>query len=131
MGTGKELVAKAIHHRSQRSSGPFVAINCAALTESLLESELFGYERGAFTGAFGRSKGLIECADGGTFFFDELSELTPTIQAKLLRVVQERCITRIGGRSVVPIDARFIAATNKNLEEEVAKGNFREDLFIV
>jgi transcriptional regulator with PAS, ATPase and Fis domain len=128
-GTGKELVAHAIHNLGARAGGPFVAVNCAALTESLLESELFGYERGAFTGALGRTKGLIECAHGGTFFLDELGELTPTIQAKLLRVLQERCIMRVGGRNNVDVDVRFIAATNKNLREEVRKGNFREDLY--
>jgi len=128
-GTGKELVAQAIHHRGARARGPFVAVNCAALTESLLESELFGYERGAFTGALGRTKGLIEYAHGGTFFLDELGELTPTIQAKLLRVIQERSIMRVGGRNTVDVDVRFIAATNKNLREEVRKGNFREDLY--
>ena len=128
-GTGKELVARAIHQQSSRSSGPFVAVNCAALTESLLESELFGYERGAFTGALGRTKGLIEHADGGTFFLDELGELAPTVQAKILRVLQERCILRIGSRTPVSVDVRFIAATNNNLREEVKKGNFRNDLF--
>src|SRR5580692_2503550 len=116
-GTGKELVAKAIHQRSARAAGPFVAVNCAALIESLLESELFGYERGAFTGAIGRTKGLIEQADQGTFFLDELGELAPAIQAKLLRVLQERCVMRLGSRTTVPVDFRVIAASNKNLLE--------------
>jgi transcriptional regulator with PAS, ATPase and Fis domain len=128
-GTGKELVAKALHRRSLRSAGPFVAINCAALTESLLESELFGHERGAFTGACDRTKGLIEHAHMGTFFLDELGELAPAIQAKLLRVLQERCVTRVGGRTALPVDVRFIAASNKNLLEQVRKGSFREDLY--
>jgi transcriptional regulator with PAS, ATPase and Fis domain len=128
-GTGKELVAKAIHQRSTRASGPFVAVNCAALTESLLESELFGYERGAFTGAFSRTKGLIEQAEQGTFFLDELGELAPAIQAKLLRVLQERCVMRLGSRTTVPVDFRVIAASNKNLLEEVQRHNFRSDLY--
>lgn len=128
-GTGKELVAKAIHQRSARAAGPFVAVNCAALIESLLESELFGYERGAFTGALGRTKGLIEQAEQGTFFLDELGELAPAIQAKLLRVLQERCVMRLGSRTTVPVDFRVIAASNKNLLDEVRQGHFRSDLY--
>lgn len=128
-GTGKELVARAIHRNSPRSAQPFVAINCAAITETLLESELFGHERGAFTGAVAQKKGKIEVADGGTLFLDEVSELAPALQAKLLRVLQEREFERVGGTRTVKVDVRLIAATNKELAEQVKAGAFRQDLF--
>ncbi len=128
-GTGKELVARAIHQNSPRAAKPFVAINCAALTETLLESELFGYEKGAFTGALGQKKGKIEVADGGTLFLDEIGELVPALQAKLLRVLQEREFERVGGTRPIKVDVRFIAATNRNLEEASQRGMFRQDLF--
>ncbi len=128
-GTGKELVAKAIHKYSHRREKPFIAVNCAALPSNLLEAELFGYERGAFTGAVSTKKGLFEQADGGTLFLDEIGELPPELQAKLLRVLQEKEIRRVGGNKNIKVDVRIIAATNRNLEEEVKKGNFREDLF--
>ncbi len=129
-GTGKELIARAIrNHSEMRKKGPFVAVNCTALPESLLESELFGHEKGAFTGAATRRIGKFESANGGTIFLDELAEMSPSIQAKLLRVLQEREFERLGGNEMVKVDIRLISATNKNLEEEVRKGNFREDLF--
>lgn len=128
-GTGKELVARALHRSSPRSKGPFVAVNCAALPESLLESELFGYERGAFTGAVVQRKGKFERAAGGTLFLDEAGELSLPMQAKLLRALEERAIDRIGGRMPIPVDVRFIAATNRNLNLEVAAGRFRADLY--
>jgi len=128
-GTGKELVAKAIHKYSNRKDKPFVAVNCAALPPNLLEAELFGYEKGAFTGATSTKKGLFEQANGGTLFLDEIGELAPELQAKLLRVLQEKEIRRVGGNKTVKIDVRILAATNRNLEEEVRKGKFREDLF--
>ncbi len=128
-GTGKELAARAVHQWSERAGGAFVAINCAALSEHLLESELFGHEKGAFTGATGQRRGRLELAAGGTFFLDEIGELKPELQAKLLRVLQERSFERIGGGRTIPVDVRFIAATNKSLEEMVAKGAFREDLY--
>lgn len=128
-GTGKELVARAIHGQSQRKDKPFVVINCAGIPETLIESELFGYKKGAFTGASIDKAGLFEAADGGTVFFDEIGELSPAIQVKLLRVIQERAFTRIGETKERNIDVRFISATNKNLEQEVMTGHFREDLF--
>ena len=128
-GTGKELIAKAIHISSQRKDFPFMAINCAAIPETLLESELFGYEKGAFTGAVKNSKGLLTRADKGTVFLDEIGDMALAIQAKLLRVLQERTFVPLGGYKPVSVDVRIVAATNKNLKEEVKKGNFREDLF--
>jgi Nif-specific regulatory protein len=128
-GTGKELVAQAVHRNSRRRAKPFVPINCAVLNENLLESELFGHERGAFTGAFERKHGKLEIAGGGTIFFDEIGELSLPIQAKLLRVLQEREFERVGGTQTVKIDVRIIAATNRDLEAAVGSGKFREDLF--
>jgi transcriptional regulator with GAF, ATPase, and Fis domain len=128
-GTGKELIARALHRSSLRAAGPFVAINCAALTETLLESELFGHERGAFTGAIAQKKGKLEVADGGTVFLDEIGELSPVLQAKLLRVLQQREMERVGGTKTIQLNIRVLAATNRNLEEAVGKGDFRRDLF--
>jgi two-component system response regulator GlrR len=128
-GTGKELIARAIHIASQRRDFPFLAINCAAIPETLLESELFGYEKGAFTGAVKTSKGLFTRANKGTLFLDEIGDMPFAIQAKLLRVLQERVFTPLGSDKPVSIDVRIIVATNKDLREEVKKGNFREDLF--
>ncbi len=128
-GTGKELTARAIHNASDRSEGPFVAINCAALVETLLESDMFGHEKGAFTGAVNRQAGKFELANNGTIFLDELGELSQTIQAKLLRVLQEKEFTPVGGSHSKKTNARVIAATNVNLEEKVRKGKFREDLY--
>ena len=128
-GTGKELIAKAIHISSQRKDFPFQAINCAAIPETLLESELFGYKKGAFTGAEKNSKGLFSSADKGTIFLDEIGDMHLSIQAKLLRVLQERTFVPLGSEKPVSVDVRVITATNKDLKEEVKKGNFREDLF--
>ncbi|MFQ5898802.1 MAG: sigma-54-dependent transcriptional regulator [Candidatus Methylomirabilia bacterium] len=128
-GTGKELVARAIHSRSSRKTGPFVTLNCGALPETLLESELFGYERGAFTGALTTKIGRIEQADGGTLLLDEVGEMSPKTQIGFLRVLQEREFRRLGGLGPITVDVRFIAATNKSLEEAVKAGTFREDLF--
>jgi Nif-specific regulatory protein len=128
-GTGKELVARAIHSNSSRSGKPFAAINCAALTETLLESELFGYERGAFTGAIAQKRGKLETADGGTVFLDEIGELAPALQAKILRVLQERQFERVGGTRPINVDIRLIAATNRDLEKAIKAGTFRQDLF--
>src|SRR6266702_2066036 len=128
-GTGKELVARAVHARSLRSAGPFVEVNCAAIPEDLIESELFGHTKGAFTGALTAKKGKFELADGGTLFLDEIADMTLKTQAKVLRVLQEQRVEPVGGTTSVPVDVRVIAATNKNLEEEIRKGTFREDLF--
>jgi two-component system response regulator AtoC len=128
-GTGKDLAAKAIHYNSERASKPFVNITCSALPEQLLESELFGHERGAFTDARQQKRGLLETADGGTVFLDEIGEMTPGLQAKLLRFLEEKTFKRVGGLSDIRVDVRVIAATNRNLEEEVSHGKFREDLF--
>lgn len=128
-GTGKELVAKSIHNNSARRNGPFVAVNMSAIPKELLESELFGYEKGAFTGAMTRKKGQFELADGGTLFLDEIGEMDMSMQAKLLRVLQERELMRVGGDSPISFDARLITATNRSLADEVQRGNFREDLY--
>jgi DNA-binding NtrC family response regulator len=128
-GTGKELVARVIHQMSPRREKPFVAVHCAALAETLLESELFGHERGAFTGAVATRKGRFELADGGTLFLDEMAEIPASVQVKLLRVVQERELERVGGTKTLPVDVRILSATNKNLKNEVSAGRFREDLF--
>jgi DNA-binding NtrC family response regulator len=128
-GTGKELFAKSIHYNSSRKNKPFFAINCAAIPETLLESELFGYEKGAFTGAISRHIGLFEQANGSTLFLDEIGDLTLSTQAKLLRALQEREVRRIGGKENIKLDVRIVAATNKKLEEEISKGKFREDLY--
>jgi len=128
-GTGKDLVAKSIHFNSPRRDFPFVAVNCTALAETLLESELFGHERGAFTGAVSSKKGRFELADGGTLFLDEIGELSPSLQVKLLRVLQDKVFERVGGVRQVSVNIRLIAATNKKLKEEVKSGRFREDLF--
>ena len=128
-GTGKELIARALHRNSLRAAGPFVAINCAALTETLLESELFGHEKGAFTGAITQKKGKLELAAGGTVFLDEIGELSASLQAKLLRVLQQREMERVGGTVTIPLDIRVLAATNRDIEDAVKKGAFRQDLF--
>lgn len=128
-GTGKELLAKAIHHLSDRAKGPFVAINCAAIPENLLESELFGYEKGAFTGAVKRTLGKIEGANGGTLMLDEIGDLPASLQSKLLRFLQERTIERLGGREEIPVDVRIIAASHRDLKALINTGNFREDLY--
>jgi Nif-specific regulatory protein len=128
-GTGKEVIARAIHSHSPRRDAPFVRVNCAALTESLLESELFGHEKGAFTGATQERKGRFEMAHGGTLFLDEIGEISPSFQTKLLRVLQEREFERVGGNKAIQVDVRLIFATNRNLEEAVTRGTFREDLY--
>jgi two-component system NtrC family response regulator len=128
-GTGKEMAAAAIHRRSTRKEGPFIAINCNAIPESLLESELFGHEKGAFTGAHVQRKGLLETASGGTLFLDEIGELPPAIQVKLLRFLQEQRLQRVGGRQEIQVDTRLVAATNADLKELISNGKFREDLY--
>src|SRR5262249_42947485 len=128
-GTGKELIAAAIHEHSPRAKGPFVKLHCAALAESLLESELFGHERGAFTGAVGRREGRFEQAHNGTLFLDEIGEISPAIQVKLLRFLQEHEFERVGGNQTVKVDVRIVAATNRDLMQRVRDGHFREDLY--
>ena len=128
-GTGKDLVAKSIHYNSPRHNHPFIAVNCSALAESLLESELFGHEKGAFTGAVATKKGRFELAEGGTLFLDEIGELSPSLQVKLLRVLQDKVFERVGGLRQVSVNFRLITATNKQLRKEVQKGRFREDLY--
>src|SRR6201995_4549310 len=128
-GTGKELVARAIHRMSKRANGPFIKVNCGALTETLLESELFGHEKGAFTGAIKRKLGRFELADKGTLFLDEIGDVTPGLQLKLLRVLQEREFERVGGEVTVKVDVRVLSATHRDTAAEVAAGRFREDLF--
>ena len=128
-GTGKEMVAQAIHRRSARKDGPFVAINCSAIPETLLESELFGHEKGSFTGAHVQRKGRVETASGGTLFLDEIGELPALLQVKLLRFLQEQCIERVGGRQPIPVDTRVVAATNVDLKKAITENRFREDLF--
>lgn len=128
-GTGKELLARSVHRQSSRAEGPFIAVNCGALPETLLESELFGHERGAFTGASERREGRFERAHQGTLFLDEIGEMTPTVQVKMLRVLQEGEIERVGGRETIAVDVRVVAATNRDIEDEVKAGRFREDLY--
>jgi DNA-binding NtrC family response regulator len=128
-GVGKELVTRALHENSRRRGGPFVVINCAAIPENLLESELFGYERGAFTGALAARPGLLETAQGGTMFLDEVCDLGPPLQSKLLRALEESTLRRLGGRVPIPLNVRFVAATNRDIREQVKGGRFREDLF--
>lgn len=128
-GTGKELMAHALHDQSHRAKKPFVAINCSALRDTLLESELFGHEKGSFTGAYQRKIGLAEAAEGGTLFLDEVGEMAPSVQAKLLRFLQEGEIYRVGGKDPIRVDVRIIAATNRDLEKDVTQGKFREDLY--
>jgi len=128
-GTGKELVARAIHETSGKKDAPFVAVNCSAIPESLIESELFGHEKGAFTGADRRRIGRFEQADGGTLFLDEIGDIPLQVQVKLLRALQERTVERVGGDVAIHVDVRIIAATNKNLEKEIENGSFRDDLF--
>jgi two-component system response regulator FlrC len=128
-GTGKEVTAQTVHRESRRGAGPFVAVNCAALSETLLESEMFGHEKGAFTGATAVRRGRFELADGGTLFLDEVAELKPQLQAKLLRVLQEQRFERVGGTRTIDVDVRIVAATNRDLGEEMRAGRFREDLY--
>lgn len=128
-GTGKELIARAIHEGSPRRDKPFMAINCAAIPDTLIESELFGHEKGSFTGANAREMGIFEAAEGGTVFLDEIGEMNVAMQAKLLRAIQEKEIRRVGGKVNIPLDVRIVSATNKELEQEIKKGAFREDLF--
>jgi two-component system response regulator FlrC len=128
-GTGKEVAARAVHQQSPRASGPFVAVNCAVLSENLIESEMFGHEKGAFTGANATRRGRFELADGGTLFLDEVGELHPSLQAKLLRVLEERCFERIGGSRTIEVDLRIVAATNRDLAAEIEAGRFRADLY--
>jgi two-component system response regulator FlrC len=128
-GTGKELLARYIHKTSRRIDKPFIAVNCAAIPDNLLESELFGHEKGSFTGAVERKTGKFELADGGTILLDEIGEMTSTLQAKLLRVLQEREIDRVGGKQPLPVDVRVIATTNRDLQKEISAGRFREDLY--
>jgi transcriptional regulator with PAS, ATPase and Fis domain len=128
-GTGKELVARALHEQSAQSAGPFVAVNCAALPETLLESELFGHARGAFTDARGERRGLFVQADGGSLFLDEIGEMTPSLQAKILRALEQRTVRPVGGEREVGFDARIITATNRDLEKAIGSGSFREDLY--
>jgi two-component system, NtrC family, response regulator AtoC len=128
-GTGKDVIAKAIHYESSRSEKPFMNITCTALQDTLLESELFGHERGSFTDAKMQKKGLFELANGGTIFLDEIGDMSPTLQSKLLRALEEKCFRRIGGTVDIKVDVRVIAATNKDLEKSIAEGRFREDLY--
>ena len=128
-GTGKELVARALHDHSRRADGPFIKLNCAAIPSELIESELFGHEKGAFTGATQQRRGKFELADGGTLFLDEVGDMNPSAQAKVLRVLQENELERVGGAETIKVDVRVVAATNKNLPVEITAGRFREDLF--
>ena len=128
-GVGKEMIANALHNLSPRKDKPFIKVHCAALSDSLLESELFGHEKGAFTGAIAMKRGRFELAHEGTIFLDEIGEISQNVQVKLLRVIQERKFERVGGEETLDVDVRIIAATNRNLEEEIKKGNFREDLY--
>ena len=128
-GTGKELVARWLHDQSNRANGPFVEVNCAAIPSELIESELFGHEKGSFTSAYKQRKGNFEVANGGTLFMDEIGDMSLAAQAKVLRALQENRITRVGGEKDIPVDVRVVAATNKNIVEEISKGNFREDLY--